>query len=209
MLIGLCLSQAVAGLPDQGRQIQFKNETRRIEFRLVPLRLLAGIPLGGAGITRRDSAFRACHPSRICACGLSRQGPIQLLLNRFKAMNCRDFTEGNMPRSLARIKHVAASNHHLPPRATCINLQFTQLRRICADWGIRRGHSMSCDMSQYAARDADRARLHRARALLDMFEEDRGRRAISTDELREWIAGRNIGQLRIRMNRRLYGIVVR
>ncbi len=68
---------------------------------------------------------------------------------------------------------------------------------------------MSYDMSQYAVRDADRARLHRARALLDMFEEDRGWRAVSTDELREWIAGRNIGQLRIRMNRRLYGIVVR
>ncbi len=68
---------------------------------------------------------------------------------------------------------------------------------------------MSYDMSQFAARDADRGRLHRARALLEMFEEDRGRRAISTDELREWIARRNIDQLRIRMNRRLYGIVVR
>ena len=68
---------------------------------------------------------------------------------------------------------------------------------------------MSCGVSQYAVRDADRTRLQRARALLEMFEEDRGRRAISTDELREWIAGRNIGQLRIRMNRRLYGIVVR
>jgi hypothetical protein len=68
---------------------------------------------------------------------------------------------------------------------------------------------MSSGVSRYAICDADRTRLQRARALLEMFEEDRGRRAISTEELRQWIAGRNIAQLRIRMNRRLYGIVVR
>jgi hypothetical protein len=34
MLIGLCLSQAIAGLPDQGRHIQFENEARGIEFGL-------------------------------------------------------------------------------------------------------------------------------------------------------------------------------
>jgi hypothetical protein len=68
---------------------------------------------------------------------------------------------------------------------------------------------MSYDLNDYAIRDTDRTRLQRARALLEMFEEDRGRRAISTEELRAWIASRNIGQIRIRMNRRMHGIVVR
>jgi hypothetical protein len=101
----------------------------------------------------------------------------------------------------ASISHVSA---------TSINLRFRQLRRTLGKCGrIRRGQSMSHGVSHYTARGADRTRLQRARALLEMFEEDRGRRATSTEELREWIARHDIGQLRIRMNRRLHGIVVR
>jgi hypothetical protein len=58
----------------------------------------------------------------------------------------------------------------------------------------------------HAGRDADRRRLQRARALLEMFEEDRGRRALSIEELRDWMGAQYTDQLQIRMNRRLHGI---
>jgi hypothetical protein len=54
--------------------------------------------------------------------------------------------------------------------------------------------------------DAYRAQLKRARALLEMFEEDRGRRAASIDELRDWVRGQYPDRLQIRMNRRLHGV---
>jgi hypothetical protein len=55
-------------------------------------------------------------------------------------------------------------------------------------------------------RSTDRRRLKRARALLEMFEEDRGRRAMTVEELREWMGAQYTDQLQIRTNRRLYGI---
>ena len=54
--------------------------------------------------------------------------------------------------------------------------------------------------------DAYRAQLKRARALLEMFEEDRGRRAASIEELRDWVRRQYPDRLQIRMNRRLHGI---
>jgi hypothetical protein len=57
-----------------------------------------------------------------------------------------------------------------------------------------------------ASRDEERRRLARARALLEMFEEDRGRRAANVEELREWMGMQYTDQLQIRMNRRLHGV---
>jgi hypothetical protein len=54
--------------------------------------------------------------------------------------------------------------------------------------------------------DAERRRLKRARALLEMFEEDRGRQAANVEELREWMGLQYTDKLQIRMNRRLHGI---
>jgi hypothetical protein len=65
-------------------------------------------------------------------------------------------------------------------------------------------------MSKQATRrvdhDAERRRLTRARALLEMFEEDRGRQAANVEELREWMGLQYTDKLQIRMNRRLHGI---
>src|SRR5712691_2061114 len=58
----------------------------------------------------------------------------------------------------------------------------------------------------YAGCDDDRRRLQRARALLEMFEEDRGRRAATVEELRDWMGRQYTDQLQIRMNRHLHGI---
>jgi hypothetical protein len=56
--------------------------------------------------------------------------------------------------------------------------------------------------------DTERRRLKRARALLEMFEEDCGHRAATVEELREWMGMQYTDQLQIRMNRRLHGIDV-
>lgn len=58
----------------------------------------------------------------------------------------------------------------------------------------------------YASRDTDKRRLKRARALLEMFAEDRGRQAATVEELRDWMGAQYTDQLQIRMNRRLHGI---
>jgi hypothetical protein len=55
-------------------------------------------------------------------------------------------------------------------------------------------------------RDVELRRLQRARVLLEIFEEDCGRRAVSVDELKAWMDAQYIDQLQIRMNRRLHGI---
>jgi hypothetical protein len=55
-------------------------------------------------------------------------------------------------------------------------------------------------------RHVDIRRLQRARALLEMFAEDRGRRASTIEELRDWMGAQYTDQLQIRMNRRLHGI---
>ena len=54
--------------------------------------------------------------------------------------------------------------------------------------------------------DAERRRLQRARVLLEMFEEDCGRRASSVEELRDWMGAQYTDKLQIRMNRRLHGV---
>jgi hypothetical protein len=58
----------------------------------------------------------------------------------------------------------------------------------------------------YAGCDDDRRRLQRASALLEMFEEYRGRRAATVEELRDWMGRQYTDQLQMRMNRRLHGI---
>jgi hypothetical protein len=65
---------------------------------------------------------------------------------------------------------------------------------------------MSTDAVEVAGRDADKGRLTRTRALLEMFEEDRGRPAATIEELREWMGAQRIDQLQARMNRRLNSI---
>ena len=60
--------------------------------------------------------------------------------------------------------------------------------------------------TDHVRRSVDRRRLKRARALLEMFEEDCGRRAVTVEELREWMGAQYTDQLQIRMNRRLHGI---
>jgi len=65
---------------------------------------------------------------------------------------------------------------------------------------------MSKQATRRVDRDAERRRLKRARALLEMFEEDCGRRAANVEELREWMGLQYTDKLQIRMNRRLHGI---
>jgi hypothetical protein len=72
-------------------------------------------------------------------------------------------------------------------------------------------HAIKHAVKQVANRvdnDEERRRLKRARALLEMFEEDRGRRAANVEELREWMGMQLTDQLQMRMNRRLHGIGV-
>ena len=57
-----------------------------------------------------------------------------------------------------------------------------------------------------ASRAVDRRRLQRARALLEIFGEDCGRRAATIEELRKWVGAQPADQLQIRMNRRVHGI---
>jgi len=65
---------------------------------------------------------------------------------------------------------------------------------------------MSKQATRRVDQDAERRRLARARALLEMFEEDRGRQAANVEELREWMGLQYTDKLQIRMNRRLHGI---
>jgi hypothetical protein len=65
---------------------------------------------------------------------------------------------------------------------------------------------MPSKATEYVHDDADKRRLQRARALLEMFEEDCGRRAATVEELREWMGAQYTDQLQMRMNRRLHGI---
>jgi hypothetical protein len=65
---------------------------------------------------------------------------------------------------------------------------------------------MSKQATRRVDQDAERRRLTRARALLEMFEEDRGRQAANVEELREWMGLQYTDKLQIRMNRRLHGI---
>lgn len=60
--------------------------------------------------------------------------------------------------------------------------------------------------TDHTSRDVERRQLQRARALLEMFEEDCGRRAATVEELREWMGAQYTDRLQIRMNRRLHGI---
>ena len=54
---------------------------------------------------------------------------------------------------------------------------------------------------------AVRRQLTRTRALLDMFEEDRGRPPKTIEELRDWMGAQYIDQLQIRMDHWLHGTV--
>ena len=65
---------------------------------------------------------------------------------------------------------------------------------------------MLSEAAEQFGRGVDRRPLQRARALLEMFEEDCGRRAATIEELREWMGAQYTDQLQIRMNRRLHGI---
>ena len=61
-------------------------------------------------------------------------------------------------------------------------------------------------MPKKATSHDDRRRLQRARVLLEMFEEDCGRRASTVEELRDWMGAQYTDKLQIRMNRRLHGV---
>ena len=52
-------------------------------------------------------------------------------------------------------------------------------------------------------RDAERRQVQRLEAMLDMFEEDRGRSAASMEELRDWMGAQYVDRLQLRMDRRL------
>ena len=47
-------------------------------------------------------------------------------------------------------------------------------------------------------------RLERLEAMLDMFEEDRGRPAENTEELRDWMGAQYLDELHVRMKCRLH-----
>jgi hypothetical protein len=52
-------------------------------------------------------------------------------------------------------------------------------------------------------RDEGRRQALRLEAMLDMFEEDRGRSAASMEELRDWMGAQYVDRLQLRMDRRL------
>jgi hypothetical protein len=49
------------------------------------------------------------------------------------------------------------------------------------------------------SRDAEKRRLERLEAMREMFEEDRGRRAATMEELREWMGAQALDRLQTRM----------
>jgi hypothetical protein len=53
------------------------------------------------------------------------------------------------------------------------------------------------------SRDEERRQALRLEAMLDMFEEDRGRSAASMEELRDWMGAQYVDRLQFRMDRRL------
>jgi hypothetical protein len=53
------------------------------------------------------------------------------------------------------------------------------------------------------SRDEERRQALRLEAMLDMFEEDRGRSAASMEELRDWMGAQYVDRLQLRMDRRL------
>jgi len=55
------LSETVPGPPDEGRHLQFENEARRIERRVLPRRGATGAPPGSRATTRRRSARPTCR----------------------------------------------------------------------------------------------------------------------------------------------------
>jgi hypothetical protein len=57
------------------------------------------------------------------------------------------------------------------------------------------------------SRDAERRQALRLEAMLDMFEEDRGRSAASMEELRDWMGAQYLDRLQLRIDWRLKIIV--
>jgi hypothetical protein len=53
------------------------------------------------------------------------------------------------------------------------------------------------------SRDAEKRRLERLEAMRQMFEEDRGRSAVTMEELRDWMGAQYLDRLKIRMNHHL------
>ena len=53
------------------------------------------------------------------------------------------------------------------------------------------------------SQDEERRQTLRLEAMLDMFEEDRGRSAASMEELRDWMGAQYVDRLQLRMDRRL------
>jgi hypothetical protein len=53
------------------------------------------------------------------------------------------------------------------------------------------------------SRDEERRQALRLEAMLDMFEEDRGRSAASIEELRDWMGAQYVDRLQLRMGWRL------
>jgi len=48
--------------------------------------------------------------------------------------------------------------------------------------------------------DAEKLRLKQAKALLDLFEADRGRAAVALEEVKEWAYAQNNGHLQFRVD---------
>jgi len=63
------------------------------------------------------------------------------------------------------------------------------------------GDVMLNNATDLAGARANSRQLTRTRALLDMFEEDRGRPPKTIEELRDWMGAQYIDQLQIRMSR--------
>ena len=60
---------------------------------------------------------------------------------------------------------------------------------------------------EFMSEDDKRRQTLRLEAMLDMFEEDRGRSAASMEELRDWMGAQYVDRLQLRMDRRLNIIV--
>jgi hypothetical protein len=90
-------------------------------------------------------------------------------------------------------------NFERGPHEAADRVSFGEISRVMGD-------VMLNNAMDRAGTVADRRQQTRSRALLDMFEEDRGRPPKTIEELRDWMGAQYTDQLQIRMTRWLHGI---
>ena len=86
-------------------------------------------------------------------------------------------------------------------------LAFAPVKRSQTDWLVEKATELGVArlipvITQRTV--VERVKLERLEAMLDMFEDDRGRPAASTEELRDWMGAQYLDELHVRMKYRLH-----